>query len=187
MNQLEMIDWISTTDLPNIGFCWPGAWLTGAPFTWMNPSNIQKVDSMYANVNYILAKLLAENKLLAGKNYLQFLDNRISTSRIYLQAFLAGTGIQKIKKDPLANLTDQEKNKAVNICNQALLLFDEYLKLHVKMIPDRGSEGTLINMWHAPIYGLKVLRNKYGAIPLDVLPVLDKEIDAPPLPIFIKN
>ncbi|MEI6585890.1 MAG: hypothetical protein WCL56_07380 [Sediminibacterium sp.] len=187
MNQLEMIDWISTTDLPNIGFCWPGAWLTGAPFTWMNPSNIQKVDSMYANVNYILAKLLAENKLLAGKNYLQFLVNRISTSRIYLQAFLAGTGIQKIKKDPLANLTDQEKNKAVNICNQALLLFDEYLKLHVKMMPDRGSEGTLINMWHAPIYGLKVLRNKYGAIPLDVLPVLDKEIDAPPLPIFIKN
>jgi len=187
MDQLEKIDWISTTDLPNIGFCWPGAWINGAPYTWMNQQKIHQVDSMYGKVNDLLLKLLNDNTSLYGKKYIEFLTNRITASMLYLEAFSVGTDIQKIKKDPAIPLTESEKFLAIKICNQALLIFDIYLSKHVQIMPDRGSEGTLINMWYAPIYGLKVLRNKYGGVPIDALPILDKAKDAPPLPIYLKN
>jgi hypothetical protein len=57
----------------------------------------------------------------------------------------------------------------------------------VELMPDRGCEGTLINFWHAPIYGLKVIRYKYAGIPIDADPVIENRKDAPPLPIYFKK
>ncbi len=42
------------------------------------------------------------------------------------------------------------------------------------------------NFFYAKSVGLKVLRNKYGNVPLDDLPVKESSGDAPPLPIFFK-
>ena len=77
--------------------------------------------------------------------------------------------------------------RATSICNEALLLFEKYMEMHTKMMPDRGTEGTLINLWHGPMYGLKVLRKTIGNIPMDAPIKEEKSSDAPPLPILIKK
>ena len=54
-------------------------------------------------------------------------------------------------------------------------------------MPDRGCEGTLINLWHGPVYGVKVLRARVAGIPLDVPAQQTTATDAPPLPILLEN
>jgi hypothetical protein len=183
---LEKIDWISTNDLPNVGFCWVGAWREGAPFTRMNRDNLRKVKGMFSQVADIIGRVLNQTRSDEGKQYLSFLENRLRVSFIYLDAFEKGTEIQTIKKAPDGTISESEQKRAVAICDQALLKFDNYMTLHARMMPDRGCEGTLINIWYAPVYGLKVLRSKYGNVPLNTPPVNEFSGDAPPLPIYFK-
>lgn len=180
---LSQIDWISTNDLPNVGFCWVGAWRNGGSYTWMNRNNLLKVKNMYSEAGEILGSLLKKTNTPAGKQYLSFLENRVLASVIYLDAFGKAAEIQTIKKDSTGNLLEPEQKRAVLICNQALQLFDSYLLKHTEMMPDRGCEGTLINFWDAPVYGLKVLRYNYGKVPIDGGPVIENSKDSPPLPI----
>jgi hypothetical protein len=102
-----------------------------------------------------------------------------------LQAFELGTGIQQIKKDSVGFYSIQEKEKVVSIFNTALLKYDQYMEVHAKMMPDRGTEGTLISLWHGSVYGLMVLRKhrrcRYGCT------CKEKSTDAPPLPILMKK
>ena len=187
MNKLEEIDQLSTNDLPNVGFCWVGAWLQGAPYTWMNRSMLQKVNNMYDSVGASLEEIKKYTSNTAGKTYLDFLCNRIGTSSLYLKAFSAGAAIQTIEKDGTGKYAETAPARATSICNQALLLFEKYMEMHTKMMPDRGTEGTLINLWHGPMYGLKVLRKTIGNIPMDAPIKEEKSSDAPPLPILIKK
>ena len=183
---LEKIDWISTNDLPNVGFCWTGAWRDGGPFLRMNRANLQKVKAMYGEVGDIVEGILQQTTKVEGKDFLSFLSNRVQASFIYLDAFEKATEIQMIKRDDTGNISEPEQRRAADICNQALLIFDKYMNLHSQMMPDRGCEGTLINMYYAPIYGLKVLRNKFGNIPIDAESIIENSKDAPPLPIYFK-
>ncbi len=187
MDLLEKIDWISTNDLPNVGFCWVGAWRQGGSYEWMNRLNLQKVNELYSRVDGLLTPLLKNKLSPSAKKYLSFLENRVSASRLYLSAFSKATEIQTLQKDSSGNISILEQKRAGEICNQALLIFNQYLSLHAEMLPDRGSEGTLINMWHAPIYGLKFIRNKLAHIPMESEPVSEQSSDEPPLPIFYEK
>ena len=75
----------------------------------------------------------------------------------------------------------------VSICNLALMKYDQYMELHAKKMLDRGTEGTLISLWHGPIYGLKVLRKNIGGVDMDAPVKPEKATDAPPLPILMKK
>jgi hypothetical protein len=152
----------------------------------MNREKLQKVKEMFGEVDGIIEQILRQTTTVEGKRYLAFLENRLRVSYIYLDAFEKGAEIQTIRKDDNGKISEPEQKRAIVICNQALLAFDQYMNLHSQMMPDRGCEGTLINIWYAPIYGLKVLRNKYGNVPIDNLPVKEGSGDAPPLPIFFK-
>jgi hypothetical protein len=187
MKKLEEIDLLSTNDLPNVGFCWVGAWLQGGPYTWMNTGMLNRVRKMYDTVGLSINTLRGAVKNKAGQDYLSFLSNRIEASSLYLQAFELGTGIQQIKKDSVGFYSIEEKEKAVSICNQALLKYDQYMEVHAKMMPDRGTEGTLISLWHGPVYGLKVLRKNIGGVEMDAPVKTAKSTDAPPLPILMKK
>ncbi|MEY3577824.1 MAG: hypothetical protein RL394_1409, partial [Bacteroidota bacterium] len=187
MNKLEKIDLLSTNDLPNVGFCWIGAWLQGAPYTWMNRTMLQKVNNMYDSVGSSLEEIKKSVINPEGQSYLNFLCNRIGTSSLYLKAFSAGAAIQTIEKDGSGKYSGSAPARATSICNEALLLFEKYMEMHTKMMPDRGTEGTLINLWHGPMYALKVLRKTIGNIPMDAPIKEEKSSDAPPLPILIKK
>jgi hypothetical protein len=186
MQLLDKIDWISTNDLPNVGFCWVGAWQNGAPYLRMNRENLVKVKLMFDEVGDVIARISGETHSNEGRNYLSFLENRLRASYLYLDAFEKGAEIQTINKDISGNISAEEQKRALDICNGALNVYFDYLDLHARMMPDRGCEGTLINMWHGPIMGLKVLRNIYANVPLDVEPEPDIPRDAPPLPIQFK-
>jgi hypothetical protein len=186
MKKLETIDLIATNDLPNVGFCWVGAWLQGGPYTWMNRAMLDQVRNMYDSVGKTLEKIRQPVTTKAGQDYIEFLYNRVNTSVRYLKAFSVGAQIQEIQKDSAGTYSMMNAGKATYICNRALSLFEEYMQLHTTMMPDRGSEGTLINLWHGPMYGLKVLRQKIGGIPMDAPFKEEKSTDAPPLPILFK-
>jgi len=187
MQLLEKIDWIATNDLPNIGFCWVGAWREGGPYTWISSKALKNVQGLYSQVNINLKKALYNVGSISGSNYLSFLLNRSEASKLYLDAFEKGIQIQNIKQDSVGKFSPSQQLTASLICNDALSIFNKYLQKHVELMPDRGCEGTLINFWHAPIYGLKVIRNKYAGIPIDADPVIENRKDAPPLPIYFKK
>lgn len=187
MKLLERVDLLSTNDLPNVGFCWIGAWLQGGPYTWMSQPMLQRVRKMYDTIGITIDGLNKTVKNKRGIEYLSFLRNRIITSSLYLEAFEIATEIQKLKKDSAGTYGIYERNKAAAIINNSLLTYEKYMSVHAEMLTDRGTEGTLINLWHGPMYGLKVLRKNIALIPMDAPIKPETSTDAPPLPILIKN
>lgn len=180
MSQLNDVDSFSTTSLGNIGFCWVGAWSHAGLFNWMNVDNIKIAIDMYTSAGEKLSKLATDTTHPDAKAYLLLLGNRTLCSILYLQAFKEATAIRTIQSNPSA----EEMKKAAEICDYALALFNQYIDMYAQLLPDRGSEGTIVSVWNSPIYGLKLLREKLAGIPLDELPHSEKPIDAPPLPIF---
>lgn len=187
MIKINEVDSYATTALGNIGFCWVGAWRNGGSYSWMSTENIEKASQMYMEAGEMFTTLLTATTNPAGKEYLSFLGNRTLCSVIYLKAFREATEIRTIVKDANGTVSDSEKKRAIEICNHALLIFDQYMEAHARLLPDRGSEGTLVSVWNAPIRGLKVLRSKLGGIPIEEMPHSDQPIDAPPLPIFYES
>ena len=120
------------------------------------------MQGLYSQVNYNLKKAMYNVGSTSGSNYLTFLLNRSEASKLYLDAFEKGIQVQNIKQDSVGKFSSAQQLSASVICNDALSIFNKYLQKHVELMPDRGCEGTLINFWHAPIYGLKVIRNKYA-------------------------
>ncbi len=184
MTSINDVDVFATTALGNIGFCWVGAWKRGGSYQWMNINNIEKALQTYMASGEMLSNLMSETKNQAGKEYLSFLGNRVLCSVIYLKAFREAAEIRSIKAEGQKTLSAPDKEKAIEICNHALLVFNQYMETHARMLPDRGCEGTLVSVWNAPIKGLKVLRSNFGGVPVEEPPHSVKPVDAPPLPIF---
>lgn len=153
--------------------------------SWMNHEKLQKVKEMDDDVDEIIQRILRQTTTVKGGRYLPFLENRLRVSYIYLDAFEKGAEIQTIKKNGKSKISDAEQKGAIALFKQALLAFDKSMNLHSQMLPDKESEGTLINFRYAPVYGLKVLRNKHGNVQLDAAPLIENSKDAPLLPIYI--
>ena len=105
--------------------------------------------------------------------------NRVLCSVLYLDAFREAVNIQGVIGK---NQTAESQAKVKQICDKALLIFDQYMAKHAEMLEDRGCEGTLVSVWNSPIRGLKIYRAQFGGVPMDVPSSLDA-VDAPPLPI----
>lgn len=178
----------SRTYLGNIGFCWMGAWRSGGSFPWMNKEHVQTARTYYFEAGQLLAELIAQvDKTSPAYDYLAFMGNRVLCSVIYMDAFLEAAEIRTIRKEADGSVSESEKLRAQEICNRALLLFDQYMETHAQMMPDRGCEGTLVSIWNAPIRGLKVYRSQLGGVAPEELPHSDTPVDAPPLPIFYND
>ncbi len=185
---INQADSYARVHLGNIGFCWMGAWRSGGSYTWMDKRHIQTVRVTYFKAGELLSELLGEtDKRSPAYPYLGFMGNRVLCSVIYLDAFTRAVDIQSIRKAADGSVPEAERKRAQEICDQALLLFDQYMETHARMMPDRGCEGTLVSLWNAPVRGLKVYRSQLAGIALEELPHSDKSVDAPPLPIFYEG
>lgn len=185
LNLINEGDSYSKKHLGNIGFCWMGAWRSGGSYTWMKKEQIQTARTYYFEAGQLLSELITQlDKKTPAYDYLSFVGNRILCSVIYLDAFAGAADIQTIRKESDGSVSKPEQVRAQDICNRALLLFDQYMEIHAQMMPDRGCEGTLVSVWNAPVRGLKVYRAKLGGVAPDELPHSAKPVDAPPLPIF---
>jgi hypothetical protein len=185
MHTLERLDRICTNDLPNVGFCWIGAWLSGGPYTWMNRPLLKQMAAAYDSLRIDVHQMTKTMPEGYGRAQLSLLENRLLTSHLYLSAFETACGVQSLPKDNGNAYTKTSKEQAGLMLDRALRLYDRYLEAHGKTMPDRGCEGTLINLWHGPMYGVKVLREKIAGIPMDVPAQKTSATDAPPLPILM--
>lgn len=180
MQLVNRADVFATTNLGNIGFCWMGAWGNGGSYTWMSKDNIDYARTIYLNAGNLLKEILKQTeKGTEANHYLSFICNRVLCSVLYLDAFREAVNIQGVIGK---NQTAESQAKGKQICDKALLIFDQYMAKHAEMLEDRGCEGTLVSVWNSPIRGLKIYRAQFGGVPMDVPSSLDA-VDAPPLPI----
>jgi hypothetical protein len=187
MEKLEWIDAYSTNELPNYGFCWLGAWTNGGPYTWISRKNLNLVKNTYDSIHNSLKELMKKATSEVAMIELSLLINRVEASLAYNEAFDWACRVQELKKDDKGFYPEVEKVKAANFFTNSLNAYYRYMDIHSKIMPDRGTEGTLINLWHGPIYGLKVLRERITGIPVNQPFSPEKQGEGPPLPILLKN
>ena len=187
MRVLEEIDLTSTNQLPNYGFCWLGAWLNGGPYGWINRNILKNVRLKYDTVYSLLDQIYNKTTSKSAKDEIRFLQNRVESSIHYINAFTAGCGIQDLIASKADTSLIETKQKALKIFSSAYTEFNRYMETHTRQMPDRGCEGTLINLWHGPVYGLKVWRQKLTGIPITDPLVEGKNGEGPPLPIRFEN
>ena len=187
MRVLEEIDLTSTNQLPNYGFCWLGAWLNGGPYGWINRNILKNVKLKYDTVYSLLDQIYNKTTSKSAKDEIRFLQNRVESSIHYINAFTAGCGIQDLIASKADTSLIETKQKALKIFSSAYTEFNRYMETHTREMRDRGCEGTLINLWHGPVYGLKVWRQKLTGIPITDPLVEGKNGEGPPLPIRFEN
>lgn len=175
---LNEVDSYSTVNLGNIGFCWDGAWSHDGLFSWMNIGNINTAIDKYIKIGKLLNKIKCENTY--SKYCIDYLSNRVYSSILYLEAFRKMAGIRNLKHDnDIISPLDCAK-----LCDESLFLFNRYIDYYSKMLYDRGSEGTIVSVWNAPMKGIRKIKNKVDE-KFDISQLEEKvSKDAPPLPIL---
>ena len=184
MQLIDNKDWEITTQYPNMGFCWVGAWRSGGSLGRRDAKSLQEDIDDFEAIRQQLASCVAKTKTEEAHATLRLLDNRLRCSILYFRAFLKTSDLQQFDADLKNGLNEVQKKQYVDICNQALLIFDQYMALHAEMMPDRGCEGTLISIYHSPVKGLKILRERNGGVKMAEKVSTESPVDAPPLPIL---
>jgi hypothetical protein len=184
MQLIDKKDWEITIQYPNMGFCWVGAWRDGGPLGKYDTLSLKEDINEFETIRQQLVISLKDSKTEEANTVIRFLDNRLRCSILYFRAFLKTSELQQFDSDLKSGLNEEQKKQYADVCNQALSIFDQYMALHAEMMPDRGSEGTLISIYHTPIKGLKILRERNGGVKMGEEFSTDSPVDAPPLPIL---
>ncbi|TWF45726.1 hypothetical protein FHW36_1011657 [Chitinophaga polysaccharea] len=170
---MQLLQTAFSSHTSNLGFAWMGAWRNG--FNFQPDSDLQDMLRLYEAARNELGKCSKRNKDKYAENAIAFLDNRLRTTIIYLQAFIKANELNK------PGISHGEYNA---VCNDVLNLFNECMKVYAEMMPDRGCEGTLINMYLSPVRAVKISRQKKTGVPLDEPLKPASHYDAPAPPIF---
>jgi hypothetical protein len=157
----------------NIAFAWKGYWRNG--FNFVSTNELKNMIQQYGDARQELAKCALGNKNPYAERTVAFLDNRLRATLIYLQAFMKANELKT------AGISDEQYNA---VSNEVLSLFDECMKVYAEMMPDRGCEGTLINLYLSPVQAIKISRFKKTGVPLDEPLKPTSHFDAPAPPIF---
>ncbi len=171
-------------DLPNVGFCYVGCWGDQGLgyYGVFQGDKAARVRAQYEDAERHLERCLREPVSDAGRDYLTLLLNRLRCTIIYLEAIEVASGLQPICGNrPPEALSDHERAAVLVICDRALELMEDYMARHAQMLPDRGTEGTLISFYYTPPYVLRRIRAEYAGVGT-VEGV--KAHDAPPSPIW---
>ncbi|UKJ07949.1 hypothetical protein [Solitalea lacus] len=157
----------------NLGFAWIGYWRNG--FQFQSGKVMKDMLEQYEEARQTLLSCAAGNKNNYAQTAISFLDNRLRATNIYLQAFIKANELNA------PNISNEQYN---SICNDVLNMFNECMKVYAEMMPDRGCEGTLINLYLAPVKAIKVSRQKKTGVPLDEPLIPTLHFDAPAAPIY---
>jgi hypothetical protein len=158
----------------NMAFAWVGYWRNGIQF--QSKEAISGALARYETTRNELLKCTSGNTTAYGRNTVQLLENRLRATIIYHKAFLK---LDELRAKDITNET------YANICNEALAMFNECIRVYTEMMPDRGCEGTIVNIYHSPMQGVKVSRKNKTGIGFDEPIVAKAHFDAPAAPIFM--
>lgn len=182
MVKLSEADSTSIKNVSGFGFCWKGRWRNGRSLSVYPVEKLQVVRHAYEDVLEQLKACSSKTKNEYGRDILALLDNRIRTTIIYIKAFEKGRELKQFNTSK--TLSEEDRLKYVEICNEMLALFEQYTHLYAQLNPDRGTVGNLLSLWNGPVNGVKVLRQKFGGIPFKEAIPFGTVVDAPPLPII---
>ncbi len=173
-------------DLPNVGFCYVGVWRHDVGLGYFGKWRADKLAEVrrhYENAAEKLRVCAAETTSADGLSYLNFLDNRLDCTITYLHGVEKAVELQPICNNKMPDdLTQKEKSRVVEICDEALAVMDAYMALHAQAIVDRGCEGTLVSFYYTPPDVLKQIKTYYTGTPSEA----EKNnlgTEAPPAPI----
>jgi len=182
MKIIDDADWFATTSLTNVGFCFAGAWGKGfAGFGRLNKDNLKKGREMYQQALDLIQHCAPGTTNRAGRDFLAFMDNRLRATIVYFRAYEKGAALQAFNK--ISGLSPGDKKQITAICDEASLLFRQYIQLQSMLLPDRGCEGAMVSAYCTPIAILQRIRYEYAGIPYNDPPAAGKPVDAPPPPI----
>jgi hypothetical protein len=180
MTLLDSADLTAMHNVSGFAFCWVGRWRNGGPLSAFPVEKLEKVRQSYQIVLQALQPCGDKTSSTAGRDLLTLLDNRIRTTLIYLKAFEKGRELNRF--DTRQPLTDTQKEAYVKICNEMLAFFEQYIDLYAGQNADRGCAGNLVSLWHGPVKGTKIYRQRFGGVDFDEEVPPGTAIDAPPLP-----
>ncbi|MGL4737773.1 MAG: hypothetical protein ACRCW2_10005 [Cellulosilyticaceae bacterium] len=132
--------------LGNSGFCYLGCWFNsglGLIGCW-SFDNVNKALYDY-NTALTQFKQLGDT----GCKDIALMINRIECSILHLTALKTLIELQKYCNHKASEeLSSEEKLQIRQICDNAQIYIDEYMKHHCECMPDRGCEGTIISYEH---------------------------------------
>ncbi|MDI3319824.1 hypothetical protein [Pinibacter soli] len=157
----------------NMAFAWLGYWKNGIRFE--DASGLEKQYALYQNAAATLKRCITGKENAYADYTLKFLDNRVDASLKYLKAFLKQNELQNKNLSNAAYET---------IGEQVIDLFKDCMKTYSMMMPDRGCEGTLINIYHGPIRAVQISIAKKTGKPVGEIQQNSKLFDSPAPPVF---
>jgi hypothetical protein len=174
-------------DTWNIGFGWGWMW-TG----WWSTTLAGWKDEVHRDVQRRFEEILADLKRLSaetedGRWYLDFLRNRVECSIYHYRAVRRLSRVLPIITQPdrqpadPAALTDEERQQVREACREATYWSNQYMSTLAQQMPERGSEGALLNYYYCLPQTLLKLRREYGG-DQDAEPVPTHQSDAWPAP-----
>ena len=185
MNKLDQSDTFCRDSLFNIGFCWGGYWLGKKGLSLYgrySRDNLLRAIDYFSEVKADLNSSVSKTRDSIALKDLHFLENRINCTILHLKAFAVMKEINPLfdgNPDPV--LSENEREKIRKTCTEALSLEKQYIDTHAQLVPDRGSEGTLVSYINGPYKCLKNIMSNYGKAEINNQN-RDKPFDAPPEP-----
>ena len=185
MAGLDEADDDARNNLFNIGFCYGGYWTMKqglANYGRFKQDKIEASIRTFEAARDGLSRIVPSTTTAEGKRYLEFLSNRISCTLLHLRAFDKMTEIQRLFTGRSSKPLTAEDRKTIGaVCAEALALETEYMRLHARMIEDRGCEGTLVSYYAAPFLLLKQIEKTHAGGAAEA-GFSKKTLDAPPAP-----
>jgi len=174
---LHDADLFSMKNVGGIGFCWVGRWRNGNTVARYDISRLQETIDGYSKVRDEFKQCVKSINRKEGKELIAFLDNRVSTTILYLKAFIKARELKNF--DVKNGLNAGEKKDYVRVSNEALATLEQYIDLYASMNADRGCSGNLVVYGMALLRALKFLREKNGSIPFNDKVPENTAVDAP--------
>lgn len=186
MTELDDLDTFCRDHLFNIGFCHFSCWRNKPGLGWTRKFRAQDVDTAQRTLEHIDAALehcLHTSSRRAGRRALRFLRNRIGCTVLHLRAIAALVDLHEVCVDTAPEALDAAGRQRVHDRGALALSYaDAYLHLHAADLPDRGSEGTLINYRDTiPAYIRHLMTYFLGGQAL-VSRIAEPGMDDPPAP-----
>lgn len=151
MGALGELDIHNRDALFNIGFCFLGCWLNPKGLGWIRswePREIDNAIAAYETIQASLCRCLSGSPTasIRGIGLLRLLINRAQCSIVHLKAIGQLKKICPIAQDESPLVLDAEQRQPIiKSCGRALEYAKQYIRLHLRQMPDRGCQGTLVS------------------------------------------
>ncbi len=179
MNRLSILDLFTRDELFNVGFCHLGCWTPWQGVSYATRFDEKKLvwaGNEFKELSESFGKLVNDDNLKSGNNFLTLMENRCKTSFIHIQCFRSLYPVKDMKPTDDPEEREIIKNAFAKARQYAL----EYLYTYSELMPDRGAEGLVTSYNQVVLNYLDIKEEYYLGKETENQKSEDEE---PPLPV----